>query len=140
MGQVVEMAEFKRARGTQVAPSEDELVAHWVSYVKRSWRPVRGVKRGAVKAVMRVAYRESDHGREWTKPCPIDLVAAALPREWSQGNLKWATYLSMLLWDYLWRIGEISEADKEFCFTWTYKARDHMQGLLDRYGVVTEEG
>lgn len=145
MGQVVSMKAFKQAQAVQAEPapdgfeSEQDAVDQWATYVRRSWRPVRGVKRGAVKAVMRIAWRASDEGKDWMKVVPIDLVMAGLPPRWTAENVHWATYLATLLWDYLWRLGDITEAEKKFAFAWCDKAEQELLDLLKRVGRYSDE-
>jgi hypothetical protein len=111
--------------------TEEEELESWKLYVRQSWRPVRDVKRGAVGAVFKVAYRDSEQGTDWLKACPIDLVSAALPSTWDAQNLDAATYLTQLFLDYLWRTGLISEQDKNFQHQWSYAARDTLAALLN---------
>lgn len=117
------------ARGEGCPWSEEELVEDWSRHVKRSWRPRRGIKRGCIKRVMRTAYREGDQGTDWIKVCPLDLILVALPREYGEDNVEAATYLTMLLFDYLWRIAAISGEDKAFAFEWSRKSEAHLLSI-----------
>jgi len=133
MGTVVNIQRAKEA--VHEAPeryTEEEELESWKLYVRQSWRPVRDVKRGAVGAVFKVAYRDSDQGTDWLKACPIDLITAALPTKWDAGHLEAATYLTQLFFDYLYRTGLISEADKNFQHEWANAAKETLAGILKR--------
>lgn len=140
MGTVVSFERAKKQQAetqteTQTQPAhytEQEELESWKHYVRQNWRPVRDVKRGAVGALFKVAYRDSDRGTDWLKACPIDLVTAALPSRWDAQNLDAATYLTQLFFDYLWRTGLISEDDKNFQHQWSYTARDTLAAILAR--------
>lgn len=136
MGTVVSLERAKQQRAEKETQpeqyTEEEELESWKLYVRQSWRPVRDVKRGAVGALFKVAYRDSDQGTDWLKVCPIDLISAALPSTWDAQNLKAATYLTQLFFDYLWRTGLISEDDKNFQHQWSYAAKDTLHQLLLR--------
>jgi hypothetical protein len=144
MGEIVKLSDARETRrsgadGADVqrqdaAWTEEALVESWSHHVRRVWRPRRGIKRGCLKRIMRTAYRTSGQGADWLAPCPLDLIVVALPDPFGEDNVQAATYLTMLLFDYLWRIDAISAADKEFAFEWCYRAQTHLLQLLETEG------
>lgn len=139
MGTVVSIEHARQRRAQQDAVheepehyTEEEELESWKLYVRQTWRPVRDVKRGAVSAVFKVAYRDSDQGADWLQACPMDLITAALPAQWDARNLEAAACLTELFLRYLYGTGLISEADKRFQQEWLKDAKATLTGLLKR--------
>lgn len=145
MGELVRLSDVRAARRSiatgvgaaqrDAAWSEEELVEAWSRHVRSVWRPRTGIKRGCLKRIMRTAYRMSRQGADWLAPCPLDLIVVALPDPFGEDNVRAATYLTMILFDYLWRIGAISAADKDFAFEWCSKSEAHLRQILESNGA-----